>query len=314
MPSLSVILPVKNLERFLAPAIESVLLQTFRDFELLVCDDGSTDGSVAIAEAFAAKDSRVRVLRQESMGLARILNFGLEQAAAPLVARMDGDDVALPERFEKQVGFLADNPGCVLVGSSAETMDEEGWPVAAWTVPTEHEQIDGGHIAGREVNVIHPTIVYRRAMVLQVGGYRPVEGKFVEDIDLWLRLAEIGRLANLPEQLLQYRLRAKSFSVVHSSEAAVAFTRVASEARRRRNLSDEGLTKPFWQDSVQSSLTEQSFYLALQSENAGNFHTAAKHARRVAFRQPWRRSRWVVWWRNVRKASRQSSAAQRAWR
>jgi GT2 family glycosyltransferase len=311
MPSLSVILPVKNLERFLAEAIESVLLQTFRDFELLVCDDGSTDGSVAIAEAFAVKDSRVRVLRQESMGLVRILNYGLEQASAPLVARMDGDDVALPKRFEKQVGFMAAHPDCVLVGSSAQTMDEEGWPVAAWTVPTEHEQIDGAHITGQQVNVIHPTTVYRRAMVLQVGGYRPV-GKVCEDVDLWLRLAEIGRLANLPEQMLRYRLRAKSFSSVYSAEAAVLFTRVAREARGRRGLGENGLAKPNWQNSGSSSLTEQSFNWALQSENAGNFHTAAKHARRVAFRQPWRRSRWVVWWRNVRKASGQSSAAKRA--
>jgi hypothetical protein len=312
MPSLSVILPVKNLKQFLSPAIESILAQTFRDFELLICDDGSTDGSVAIAQSFAVKDSRVRLLRQESMGLARILNFGLEQAAAPLVARMDGDDVALPERFAKQVAFLAAHLDCVLVGSSAETIDEDGWPVAAWMVPTGHEQIDAGHIAGREVNVIHPTTVYRRDVVLRAGGYRQIEGKFVEDVDLWLRLAEIGRLANLPEQMLRYRLRAKSFSAVHSAEAATAFTCVAREARRRRGLEEHGLATPMWQNSVPLSLTEQSFGWALQSENAGNFHTAAKHARRVAFRQPWRRSRWMVWWRNVRKASRQSSVAKHA--
>ncbi len=225
-PAISVAMSVYNGERFLGEAIESVLAQSFVDFEFLILDDGSRDGTRDIISTYAHIDGRIRPIFRENRGLVASLNQLLAEARAPLVARMDADDVCHPDRFEYQTRFLAAHPDYGVVGTRCTDIDEYGqpWPVCSPPHPLAHEgflaAIDKG-----EPLLCHPSVMYRRKLVLAVGGYH---GAFrhCEDLDLWLRLASVTRLGNCPEELLHYRHYADQVSSRHATEqqtgAAVA--------------------------------------------------------------------------------------------
>jgi glycosyltransferase involved in cell wall biosynthesis len=211
-PQISVVMPVYNGEAFLGPAVESILAQTCRDFEFLIIDDGSTDGTPAILREFEARDPRVRVLCQEHGGLVAALNAGVAAARAPLIARMDADDVSTPERFALQLAYLQAHPECVVLGTAMEVVDPDGAPIYTQPSESSHETLVRNLLMlnpEAKGGMAHPTVMMRREAVLAVGGYRTDYD--VEDIDLWLRLAERGRLANLPEICLQYRLHPQSY-------------------------------------------------------------------------------------------------------
>lgn len=203
-PRLSVALTAYNAEQFLSQTIESVLLQDFTDFEFLLLDDGSTDRTREIAEAYAARDRRIRVISRENRGMPVSLNQLFAEARAPLVARLDADDICGPERFSRQVAFLDEHPDHGLVGSQASAIDETGRRVPRLDapVPCAHDDIIAA--LPRYSPFFHPAVIVRRDMVIAVGGYREAY-RDAEDYDLWLRLAEVTRLANLPESLLRYR-------------------------------------------------------------------------------------------------------------
>lgn len=204
LPAMSVLMPVYNAGRFLQPAIDSVLSQSFGDFELLLIDDGSTDGSREVVSSQA--DPRVRPFLREHSGLVPVLNFGLRQARGELVARMDSDDLCLPQRLELQHAWMQAHDETVALGAAAQLIDGDGKPFGSKVLPgVEHEQIvyrllehDGGS------GLLHPTVMLRRDRVLAIGGYRdafPV----CEDWDLWVRLSRVGKLHALPQVLLKLR-------------------------------------------------------------------------------------------------------------
>jgi GT2 family glycosyltransferase len=227
-------MPVYNGERYLAAAIGSVLGQTLRNLEFLIVDDGSTDESAGIAHAFAARDARVRLFRREHAGTTATLNYGIAQCRAPYVARMDADDIALPERLERQVAFLDKNPGVVAVGcwvlllhGPDELLGVQPWPVV-------HGDIDGKLLQGQG-GLPHPAAMIRRDLLLKVGGYR-TQFRVAQDYDLWLRLSEVGRLANLAEPLLKYRIHADSISTNRQQEQRAAVRQALEEACQRRKI------------------------------------------------------------------------------
>lgn len=203
-PAISVALSVYNGERFLGEAIESVLAQSFTDFEFLILDDGSTDGTRAIIAGYAARDARIRPILRENRGLIASLNQLLDEARAPLVGRMDADDICHPERFARQTAFLAANPDHGVIGSRSEDIDEYGIPclTAGSDHPVTHDEILA--IIEQRTPLCHPSVMARRDVLLAVGGYHSAY-RHCEDYDLWLRLATRTRLANLPERLLHYR-------------------------------------------------------------------------------------------------------------
>ena len=208
-PAVTVLMPVYNGARYLREALESILAQTCTDFEFLVIDDGSTDGSPDLVAAY--RDERIRLVRRErNMGLIATLNEGLQLARADLVARMDADDVAHPERLERQLAVLKAHPGLVLVGSDLEIIDAAGVPVGYEPKPVE----DAGLKLALSVicAIAHPTVVFRRDAVLKVGGYRE-EFHAAEDYDLWTRLAGEGEFGNLPLPLLKYRINPQGESL-----------------------------------------------------------------------------------------------------
>ena len=219
--------------RFLAPAIESVLAQTLTDFEFLILDDGSRDSSLAIAQAFAARDSRIRIIARENRGLVASLNQLLAEARAPLVARMDADDICHPERFARQVAFLEAHPDHGVVGSWSEDIDEYGkpFPMGGSDHPVANEDFAESIAADRSL-MVHPAVTYRRDLVLGVGGYHRAY-RHVEDHDLWLRLASVTKMANLPERLIRYRHYPDQVSSRHATEQQIGHS-VATIAWRER--------------------------------------------------------------------------------
>jgi glycosyltransferase involved in cell wall biosynthesis len=203
-PALSVAMSVFNGQSHLGLAIESVLAQTFTDFEFLILNDGSTDGSRAIVDSYAANDKRIRAIHRENKGLVVSLNQLVDESRAPLIARMDADDICLPERFEKQMAFIAANPDYGVVGTWTADIDEHGEPymIKGADHPTDHEAFIAG--IGKGPMLCHPSVVMRRDLVKSVGGYHQAF-KHCEDFDLWLRLATKTKLCSLPERLVRYR-------------------------------------------------------------------------------------------------------------
>ena len=234
-PAISVAMSVYNGERFLAPAIESVLAQTFIDFELLIVDDGSSDGSRGIIAEYAQRDARVSPIIRENRGLIASLNQLLAESRAPIVARMDADDVCQPQRFARQIAFLAGRPDYGVVGSWCDDIDERDAPWAGSNNLPRHPENHADFLTAIDKGwplLCHPAVMFRRDLVLSVGGYHAAF-KHCEDLDLWLRLASVTKLASIPEALIRYRHYADQVSSRHATEQQIGAA-VAKLAYRER--------------------------------------------------------------------------------
>ncbi|MEM3094827.1 MAG: glycosyltransferase [Nitrososphaera sp.] len=237
-PSISVLLPVYNAERYVALAVQSILDQSYRDFELILINDGSTDNSLSILETFAARDPRIRLISRENRGLVATLNEGLSLANGEFIARMDADDIALPLRFEKQLSFMQTHPECVAVGCNTYLIDLDGQPLRPKKIVyCTHDEIDQALLSGKTNVISHPAAMIRTDALHKVNGYRDLA--IGEDYDLWLRLAEIGQLANLPDILLYHRYHTSSYSSQRLLLSRELIPLLISEAYKRRNLRAE---------------------------------------------------------------------------
>ena len=201
-------MPVYNAERYVVQAVESILQQTDNSFEFLILDDGSNDQSLKILNNYAAIDSRIRLYPREHTGLTRLLNEGLQLARGKYLCALDADDLSRLDRFQMQRSYLDTNESCVAVGAQSLLVDSDGDPIAFYRVPHEHNEIDSRHMSGLPGGIVHPLMMARLDALHSIGGYRETYEP-AEDYDLLLRLAEVGRLANLPELLFDYRLHAK---------------------------------------------------------------------------------------------------------
>src|ERR1019366_7969474 len=190
-PRVSVLLAVYNGEKYLRYAVESILAQTFMDYEFIIIDDGSTDDTQMILKHYETQHENLRVITRANKGLTATLNEGLAQARGEFLARMDADDIALPKRLGKQVAYLCAHPETVLLGSRVLLIDPEGLAIREQCCETTHDQIDALHL-NNGWPVVHPSVMMRTAAVRQVGGYREPYNT-LEDLDLFLRLAEIGK-------------------------------------------------------------------------------------------------------------------------
>lgn len=222
-------MPAYNAARFLSQAIESVLAQTWRDFELIVIDDGSTDNTLEIAQRYAAEDSRVTVYTQPNAGTAATLNRGLALAKSEWVFLMHADDLMHSNRLERQVAFIADHPELSVASSLVRHIDSKnrviGRDNSKLFTKTAVERLV---LANEAIGFSHPAAVLRKSAVLAVGGYRQ-EFWPAEDIDLWNRLVEKGyKVLVQPEYLLDYRLHG----------GAVSFSRAKLTCTKVRWLKD----------------------------------------------------------------------------
>jgi glycosyltransferase involved in cell wall biosynthesis len=211
MPAVTVLMPVYNAERYLKEAIDSMLQQTFSDFEFLIIDDGSTDSSVAIINSYT--DPRIRlVCNEENLGITGTLNKGIELCTTELIARMDADDISYPERLQKQYDFFQSHPHCALLSTWAREVTYENEVLATETLNPDFYYYN----LTFECWIYHPAVMYKRSAVIAVGKY---VATYAEDYDLWWRLTRKYKMHILPEVLLDYRTSTNSISrVVKKSE------------------------------------------------------------------------------------------------
>jgi glycosyltransferase involved in cell wall biosynthesis len=203
MIPLTVLLPVFDGERYVGKTIESVLSQSYREYEFLILDDGSHDRTPEILEEYARRDPRIRVFRHENHGVGYTLNRGLAEARGSLIAQIGADDLALPGRLAKQIDFLERNPEYVLVGGYLRVIDSDDRPIGLRKYPTSDAQLRKRMVLYNPFGA--PSVMYRREDALAVGGFT---SRFwtCEDYDFILRLAKRGKIANLAEPLTSYRL------------------------------------------------------------------------------------------------------------
>ena len=230
-PLVTVLMPVFNSERFLHDAIQSVVEQTFSDFELLIFNDGSTDKSTQIIQSF--KDSRIRhFFSTKNIGYVRQLNKGLAMASGTYIARMDSDDIALPQRFEEQIRVLKNEPKQAMVGSWAETIDEFGRHLGFAYPPSEDSLIKLS-ITHFINPFIHSSVFVKKATLEKHSLQYDFSLSFSEDLDLWEKLSEHSLLGNLPKVLIKYRQHWGSVTASHSHRQKIQTVQIAHRALER---------------------------------------------------------------------------------
>ena len=205
-PVVSVIMPVYNCETHVAEAVDSIVGQTFRDFEFIIVDDGSTDASARILAEIAQRDQRIRICTQANAGIGAALNVGCNLASGKYIARMDGDDIALPERFARQVAYLESHPQIGIIGARVERIDGRGAPVSGgYSLPSNAIDIRWALFFGHPpAPFMHPTVMMRHDLLKEVGYYDA--SCYYEDLELWHRLLAITDGQNVPDILLRYRI------------------------------------------------------------------------------------------------------------
>ena len=214
VPKITVLMPVYNAELFLEQAIESILKQTYRDFEFLILDDGSTDRSSRIIGSY--KDPRIRIKKNEkNIGYTRTLNRGLRSARGEYIARLDADDASLEGRLEAQAAFLDSRARIAVVGTWAHTMDQQGRRTGLYRGRLEGYSEYLFSLLERSTPLYHPSVMYRRKAVLSVGSYNPALEP-AEDFDLWTRLALAGYGAHIIKKpLCEYRIHSGQQSTMN---------------------------------------------------------------------------------------------------
>ncbi len=208
-PKVSVIMGVYNGDRYLREAIDSILQQTFTDFEFIVINDGSSDNTHSILDSY--KDQKiVKIINDKNIGLTKSLNRGIEVSRGVYIARMDVDDISLPERLERQVKYLDANPEVGLLASSFVYMDEAGNEKIISKPPTDKAKLK--ELMLQENQFCHGVVMLRRSCIERVGSYRP-EFRYTQDYDLWLRILEYYDIASLSDVLYKYRVTFNNISV-----------------------------------------------------------------------------------------------------
>ena len=209
-PKISVIMSAYNAEKYVVECIESVLRQTFSDFEFIIVNDFSLDKTSEILNFYSSNDSRIKIINNtENIGLTKSLNIALKESKGEYIARMDADDISMPERFQKQFDFLESNKDHVLVGSWMKIIDENGEEIDEWESEVSNEKIKEKLI--RYNPLVHSSIMMRSNPLKKIEGYN--EGwRYAQDYELYFRLSHAGKFSNLPDYLIKGRLSKKSIT------------------------------------------------------------------------------------------------------
>jgi glycosyltransferase involved in cell wall biosynthesis len=239
-PKISVIMPVYNGERYLRESIESILGQTFTDFEFIIINDASTDSSAKIMQSY--DDSRIRITNNSTnIGLTRSLNMALELAEGEYIARQDDDDISLPERFEKQIKYFEEQPETAVLGTSIYTIDEDGEIIGKRVISAEPSR-NSFH----DSFLIHGSTMYKKDIIRKLGGYNEIF-RLSQDFDLWLRVAKHHQIRGIPETLYKLRYHQRSLQIKYRDEAALyhllalRIDRDELDERALKDIKDNGI-------------------------------------------------------------------------
>lgn len=290
-PAVSVVMSAYNTERYIESAINSILAQTFTDFELIVVDDGSTDGTLGAIKRVAEQDERVRVFQQKNAGICVASNFAIAQSRAPLIARLDSDDLAQPDRLAKQVAFMRANQDVVCLGTYVDYIDEKNRLLTTIQTPLTHEAIEAKHLEGH-CSVWHTSAMFTRAAFDKVDGYNTDYACCV-DMELWLRLGEVGRLANLPERLQQYRMHLGSVSAKKRDLQRELARRACEQAAERRGIACRFNAEEDWRPGEdRASRFTFAKRFGWWAYNSGERSTAAVYGLKTIGLVPWKSDGW----------------------
>ncbi len=251
---------VYNGERYLRKSVDSILNQTFKDFEFIIINDGSTDKTLKILNDY--NDPRIKIINnKENIGLTRSLNKGLKVAKGEYIARQDGDDTSMAERIKKQIKLLERNLNIGLVGTYSCVINEKGKILYKNRFPESNEEILEKLMRG---NVFaHGSVIFRKALVRKVGAYR-TEFKSCQDYDLWLRFVEVTEAANIPEFLYSWRLIPDSISGTRRIQQE-AYASIALDFAKERRING----KDFLQETKEKD-EEIELIGLLMKKDAGN--------------------------------------------
>ena len=293
-PTISLVMSVYNAGRFLRPAMESVLAQTFGDVEYVVIDDGSSDESPKVLREYAERDARIRLTVRGNKGLTATLNEALGQARGEFIARMDCDDISKPDRFEKQLAAMRADPSLVCVGGHFELIDEKGRLLTRLRPPGDDAAIQKLLLAGHTA-ICHPAAMIRREALSRVGNYDPYF-KTTQDLDLWLRLGEVGRLGNIPEVVLQFRQHGGSVSETKREEQRRFGREAVERAWKRRGITDGTFEaeEPWRPGRDRASRHAFALRYGWWGFNSGARNTALAYGMKAVGIAPWKVAGWKL--------------------
>lgn len=233
-PEITVLMPAYNAQKYICDAIDSVLSQTFQNFELLIVNDGSTDLTLQLILSYT--DDRIRVINQENKGIAAALNNGLNQAKADLIARFDADDICFPQRLEIQYNFMKSNPSYSLVGSGVDYIDvDRNYVFTHFPEANTHSEIR--KLSYTTCPFIHSSVCYKKEVVIKYGGYNTYAYTF-EDHLLWLKLLQQEETYNLPQSLIKVRLNPDSITIDEKWRTSL-FRKIKNTALKKHAITKE---------------------------------------------------------------------------
>ncbi|MGD0781133.1 MAG: glycosyltransferase [Dehalococcoidales bacterium] len=242
-PLVSIVMSVYNSEQYLMDAIDSILAQTFGEFEFIIIDDGSTDGSIEILNRYKKNDARMKVYRlSQNVGIVEALNRGVKLTTGKYIARMDADDISLPERLERQLAFLDSNPEVGVLGTNIQLIDTAGKKYETLKFPTSHTQILWSLCFYNPI--VHPSVMIKRDILIRTNGYRSGY-PCAEDYDLWTRLAGETRFANLSQILLLLRKHTTNITIMDG------FNNLISSIQIGRRMLNQILDKDVSKETVE---------------------------------------------------------------
>ncbi len=215
-PKISVIMPVYNCDKYLEEALVSLIIQTYKDFEVIAINDGSTDNSLNILEKYAKFDSRIKIISQKNSGIVKALNNGIKASNGEYIARMDGDDISFPNRFTEQVRILDDNSDIVLVAGNFEVINEESEFIYKEVIVPDDDYIQRAFYLRNAV--AHGSVMFRKSVVEKIGLYSEAFGP-TEDMELWMRLTRAGKFSATGTSVYRWRVNQKGITSINNSES-----------------------------------------------------------------------------------------------
>jgi glycosyltransferase involved in cell wall biosynthesis len=259
IPKITILMPAYNAGKYIGDAIESVLQQSFTDFELLIVNDGSTDNTADVVGSF--NDPRIVMIYQDNKGVSLALNKGLKYARAPYIARFDADDVCHLERLQLQYDFMISNPEYSIVGSAADYMDMDGNYLFTSTPPAFNNE-DIQQLKYTVCPFIHSTVFYKKDVILEAGGYNEHAYTF-EDHFLWVNILKDQKACNFSQPLIKLRLNPESITIDEKWRPRRFLDIKYATLKNRRITAQEGIQLTGIGQKQYSSKIKQGSYYAL---------------------------------------------------